>query len=104
MTIEERARDYAKMVETDYPAIVAHDYESGAREEHILLTEWHTIEEDMFGMASDRAYEELVDNLPILVKEVDTENVYAINRTEIIDWSGDLCHHPRKYVWRKIHK
>jgi hypothetical protein len=28
----------------------------------------------------------------------------AINRTEIIDWSGDLCHHPRKYVWRKIHE
>lgn len=104
MTIEERANNYARMVETDCPAIVAHDYETGAKEEHILLTEWHSIKEDMLGMCSDRMYEELVESLPILVKEIDTGDIYAINRTEIADWSGDLCHHPRRYVWRKIHE
>ena len=40
-TIKERAEDYARMVETDCPKIVAHDYETGATEERMLLTEWH---------------------------------------------------------------
>ena len=38
-TIEERARDYARMVNAENPEIVAHDYATGAKEEHILLTE-----------------------------------------------------------------
>ena len=32
-TIEERAKEYARMTESDHPHIVAHDYASGAIEE-----------------------------------------------------------------------
>ena len=39
-TIEERAKSYAKQCRAIVPEICAFDYTSGAKEEHILLTEW----------------------------------------------------------------
>lgn len=45
-TIEDRARDYAKQCEATFPNICAHDYAAGAKEEHILLTEWRDPDDD----------------------------------------------------------
>lgn len=102
-TIEQRARDYAEQANAEFPEICAFDYIAGAKEEHLLLTHWNSIDEDKDGFATEDAYDRIVYGLPVLVKEVATGEVYAINKTDIVDWSGELYHHPRQYKWRKIH-
>lgn len=44
-TIEERARSYVKQCRAAIPEICAFDYTSGAKEEHILLTEWYDVKD-----------------------------------------------------------
>ena len=40
-TIEQRAKEYSMQVHSFRPELCAADYIAGAKEEHILLTEWN---------------------------------------------------------------
>lgn len=44
--IEDRAKDYAKQCEAAFPDLCAADYTAGAKEEHILLSEWRDPDND----------------------------------------------------------
>lgn len=44
-TIEERAKSYAMQVHCFRPDLCAADYIAGAKEEHILLTEWYDVKD-----------------------------------------------------------
>lgn len=101
-TLEQRAQYFTSIGE--YTPTLKECYIAGASEEHLLLTHWNSIDEDRNGFASDEAYDRIVNSLPVLVKEVATGEVYAINKTDIGDWNGELYHHPRQYKWRKIHE
>lgn len=103
-TIEQRAREYAERCGAAFVEICAFDYKAGAKDEHILLTEWHYIEEDKDGFGSDKAMETIYESLPILVKSLSTGEIYAINKNQIADWNHDLYHHPKDYKWRKIYE
>lgn len=105
-TIEERATNYAYAVAGGSPDIVlaGEAYTKGAEDEHRLLTEWHDIAEDECGMATDMGFKEMSHNAPILVFDTMSSEVYAINKADFLDWSGELFHHPRQYKWRKIHE
>ena len=94
-TIEERAQDYARMTESDRPQIVAHDYASGAIEEHILLTEWHDATKEVPEMG-ERVLCKLNNGI-IAVGLRRADNLWNI------DTQGVLA--AAKYVkWRKIHE
>lgn len=101
-TVEERAQDFVSSGE--YSPTLKECYIAGAVEEHLLLTHWNIIEEDKDGFATDKAYSEIVASVPILVKDVVWEEMFVIDKNNLIDWSGDLQHHPCQYKWRKIHE
>ena len=102
--LDKRAQEYAEQCGAAFKEICAFDYKAGAKEEHILLTEWHDIEEDKVGLASDNAIDTIYASLPILVKELSTGEIYDINKSQMVDWNHDLYHHPKDYKWRKIHE
>ena len=94
-TIEERAQDYARMTESDHPEIVAHDYASGAREEHILLTEWHDATEKA-PEVGERVLCKLTNGI-IAVGLRRTDNLYMLDTQAILTA-------PKYVKWRKIHE
>lgn len=100
-TVEQRAQDFTSSGE--YTPTLKECYIAGASEEHLLLTHWNSIDEDKDGFITEEAYDRILYNLPVLVKEVATGEVYAINQTDKGDWSGELYYHPSRYKWRKIH-
>ena len=104
-TIEQRAKDYARMVETDHPDIVAHDYETGAKEEHLLLTEWRGIATDKNGFATNKAWEHLWHRRPVLIKNVRDNTYFVLQEAwQFADWSNEICKSPDNFRWRPIHE
>lgn len=101
-TLEQRAQDFTSSGE--YTPTLKECYIAGASEEHLLLTHWNSIDEDKDGFATEDVYDRIVYRLPVLVKEVATGEVYAINQTDIGDWSEELYYHARRYKWRQIHE
>lgn len=101
-TVEERAQDFASNGECS--PTLKECYIAGAVEEHLLLTHWNNIETDKDGFATNKAYAEIASSVPILVKDVIWGEMFVIDKNNMIDWSGDLQHHPNQYKWRKIHE
>lgn len=103
-TTEQDAAQYVRAVdyECDEDPIPSEAYIEGAKNEYRLLTEWHTIPSDKIGLADDKFYKLLCASLPILVKEIATGKLSVVDKYDILDWSGDLYHHPHQYLWRKI--
>lgn len=101
-TVEERAQDFVSNGE--YSPTLKECYIAGAAEEHLLLTHWNNIEEDKDGFASNKAYAEITASVPILVKDIVFGEMFVIDKNNMVDWSGDLQHHPNQYKWRKIHE
>lgn len=104
-TVEQRARDYAKQANAEFPEICAFDYIAGAKEEHILLTEWHDIESDKDGFITDAAWDNLFAMRPILVKNIIDNEYFVLQYAyQYEDWSSDLTTNPYNFKWRKIHE
>lgn len=101
-TVEERAQDFVSNGE--YSPTLKECYIAGAAEEHLLLTHWNNIEEDKDGFATNKAYAEITASVPILVKDIVFGEMFVIDKNNMVDWSGDLHHHPNQYKWRKIHE
>ncbi len=101
-TVEERAQDFVSSGE--YSPTLKECYIAGAAEEHLLLTHWSNIEEDKDGFASNKAYAEITASVPILVKDIFFGEMFVIDKNNMVDWGGDLQHHPNQYKWRKIHE
>jgi hypothetical protein len=83
---------------------VSDAYIAGAKEEHLLLTHWNNIEADKDGFTTNKAYAEIAASVPILVKDVIWGELFVVDKNNMVDWSGDLQHHPNQYKWRKIHE
>lgn len=96
ITIEQRAKDYARMTESDHPQIVAHDYASGAIEEHILLTEWHDAT-DIAPEVGERVLCKLTNGI-ICVGWRRADNKYRIDTQALV------IAEPTFVKWRKIHE
>jgi hypothetical protein len=99
--LKSRAEGYAH----SYPfAKVSDAYIAGAKEEYLLLTHWNNIEADKDGFTTNKAYAEIAASVPILVKDVIWGELFVVDKNNMVDWSGDLQHHPNQYKWRKIHE
>lgn len=95
-TIEERARDYARMVNAENPEIVAHDYATGAKEEHLLLTEWHK----GVGRVQPQNGEEVLLKLTSTSHDVATWSSSAKQFIGLYNW-----YTPEDIIgWRSIHE
>lgn len=94
-TIEERAKDYALQVGCFRPDLCAADYIAGAKEEHILLTEWHDAT-DKAPEVGERVLCKLTNGI-IAVGLRRTDNLY------MLDTQGILAA-PKYVKWRKIHE
>ena len=102
-TIEQRAQDFTER--GDYSPTLKESYIAGAAEEHLLLTHWQHIETDKDGFATEDALDELWNNRPVLVKDIQ-DNYYFIiqNESDFADWGAELYHKPQYFKWRKIHE
>lgn len=106
-TIEQRAQEYCEKNIPNLPDMhfaIATAYEEGATEERRQLTEWHDIEIDKDGFATDAALTEISATLPVLVKDVMWNEIFVVCENNICDWRGEVFHHPYQYKWRKIHE
>ena len=67
---------------------------------------WNEISTDRWGFATEEAIDEMVSNVPILIKVLDERPLYfALNFAEdFVDWSADLTGKPSKHRWCKIHE
>lgn len=103
-TIEERAEMYARHAQAEFPEICAFDYATGAKDEHFLLTEWHDIETDKDGFATDSAIDELWEEKPVIIKDI-VGNSFCIleEMWQFTDLSGDLVTKPHNFKWRKLY-
>ena len=102
-TVEQRAQDFTSS--GDYSPTLKESYIAGAAEEHLLLTHWQHIETDKDGFATEEALDELWNNRPVLVKDIQ-DNYYFIiqNESDFADWGAELYHKPQYFKWRKIYE
>lgn len=104
-TIEQRAQEYCEKNIPNLPDMhfaIATAYEEGATEERRQLTKWHDIAKDKDGFATNKAYSEIASSVPILVKDVVWDEMFVVDKNNIVDWSGSFETHPSQYKWRKI--
>lgn len=102
-TVEQRAQDFTSSGE--YTPTLKECYIAGAKEEHILLTEWHDIESDKDGFITDAAWDNLFAMRPILVKNIIDNEYFVLQYAyQYEDWSSDLTTNPYNFKWRKIHE
>lgn len=103
-TIEERAEMYARHAQAEFPEICAFDYATGAKDEHFLLTEWHDIETDKYGFASEAAMRKLWEERPIIVRDIVANSFYILDELWMFaDLSNDLETKPHNFKWRKLY-
>lgn len=103
-TIEERAVMYARHAQAEFPEICAFDYASGAKDEHFLLTEWHDIETDKDGFATEAAMSKLWEERPVIVRDIVDDSFYVLNEPwQFVDLSNDLQKQPHNFKWRKLY-
>lgn len=103
-TIEERAEMYARHAQAEFPEICAFDYATGARDEHFLLTEWHDIETDKDGFATEAAMSKLWEEKPVIVENIVENSFYVLEEPcQFADLSSDLETKPHNFKWRKLY-
>lgn len=105
-TIEERAESYASDCGlSGRDALFAmNDYIAGAKEEHILLTEWHDIETDKFGFATDAAMSKLWEERPVIIRDIIGNSFCILEEMwQFADLSNDLETKPHNFKWRKLY-
>lgn len=103
-TIEERAEMYARHAQAEFPEICAFDYATGARDEHFLLTEWHNIETDKDGFATEAAMRKLWEEKPVIVENIVENSFYVLEEPcQFADLSNDLETKPHNFKWRKLY-
>lgn len=102
-TLEQRAQDFTSSGE--YTPTLKECYIAGAAEEYLLLTHWNSIDEDKDGFATEDAWQELWDNRPALIKDMQDNSYFVLQEPwQFADYSNDICKAPRHFKWRKIHE
>lgn len=103
-TIEERAEMYARHAQAEFPEICAFDYATGAKDEHFLLTEWHDIETDEDGFATEDAMSKLWEERPVIIRDI-VDNSFCVleEMWQFADLSNDLETKPHNFKWRKLY-
>ncbi len=112
--IEEKAIEYANagvtlFMDTAEEDIIYRDglalsYAAGAKWMHEELTRWNYIPADKSGFAAAEALDEILRELPRLVKDKRDGCIELIDYDNASEWRGDLERKPSRYQWRPIHE
>ena len=109
-TIEERAKEFANRAFEGTPyynsamsAGFAEFAAKFARQEIEALIQWHNIQTDKDGFATDNAHDEIFRQLPSLVRDKQDGQIKLIDYDNATEWRGYLELRPNRYQWRPIH-